>query len=165
MTRTSPPIELGDLSLHVWRVQRSLRNLFRQRLTRVATYRLGATPQTRSFTPAKGIGVVGLCWKYNEEKAVDVEALCRTLTGQQEYEKYRASQGTDSVMGFTWPEFKRVSHRGAVLASPIRNRQGRFVGCISVDAKSGFDRIDVQNFWHELNSLCFKLGQGELHFV
>jgi hypothetical protein len=64
-----------------------------------------------------------------------------------------------AVMGFSWEEFKRLSHRGAVFASPIRNGRSRFVGCISFDASRGYDSLNTSRMWHELNSLCIVLGQ------
>lgn len=157
----NPPIEAGDLGLHIWLIRRSFRHPLRGYLQRVATYRLGSTPTTRSFAPTRGMGVVGLCWKHNEEVSIDVQKLASRLTDQQTFEVCRANEGSDAVMGFTWPEFKRVSHRGAVFASPIRGGRGDFIGCISVDARHGHDSMNVDDFWHEVNSLCSHLGHDD----
>ncbi|WP_330173976.1 hypothetical protein OG875_10590 [Streptomyces sp. NBC_01498] len=156
-----PPVETGDLSLHIWLIRRSLRHPWRGYLRRVATYRLGSTPITRSFAPVRGVGVVGLCWKRNGEVSYDVRTLAGELTNRQEFDTRRATAGADAVMGFSWSEFQRVSHRGAVFASPIRDRSGDFIGCISVDARHGHDDMDVDDFWHEVNSLCSRLGHDD----
>ncbi|MEU1052739.1 hypothetical protein [Streptomyces sp. NPDC005876] len=159
--RVQPPTETGDLGLHVWLIRRSLRHPLSGYLSRVATYRLGSTPTTRSFAPTKGVGVVGLCWKRNQEVSCDVQTLTAQLTNRQRFEAYRGEQGSDAVMGFTWSEFVRVSHRGAVFASPIRGHKGAFIGCISVDAKHGHDAMNTDDFWHEVNSLCSRIGHDD----
>lgn len=156
--RVQPPIDLGDLGLHVWRIRRNGQPPFRRRLHRVATYRLGSAPATRSFAPRKGVGVVGLCWKRNEEVSVDVEALAARLTTESDYLAYRRDHGADAVMGLSWADFLRVRHRGAVFASPIRNGRGQFVGCVSVDTSRGHRQLHDDDLWHEINSLCGLLG-------
>lgn len=162
----SPPVEADDLGLHVWRIRRSLRHPLAGRLVRAATYRLGATPATRSFAPPKGVGVVGLCWKRNEEVHVDVAALALALPTDAEYAAFRGTNGPDSVMGLSWEEFVRVRHRGAVFASPIRNGRGAFIGCISVDAKQSYAALaNSKEFWHEINTLCALLGQDRFQNV
>jgi len=134
-------------------------------LTRIATYRLGSTPATRSFAPGKGVGVVGLCWKRNEEVSVDVARLANELETEGQYETYRSQSGGDAVMNLPWRDFVRVRHRGAVFASPIRNGRGEFIGCISIDARDGFDSLFCDDFWHEVNSLCLLLGQNNMNDV
>ncbi|WP_329382653.1 hypothetical protein [Streptomyces sp. NBC_01716] len=160
-----PPVETADLGLHIWLIRRSLRHPWRGYLRRVATYRLGSTPTTRSFAPIRGVGVVGLCWKRNGEVSYDVQKMAGQLTNQQEFETRRDTAGPDAVMGFSWAGFQRVSHRGAVFASPIRNRNGDFIGCISVDARHGHDAMNVDGFWHEVNSLCSRLDHEDFEVI
>ncbi|MEV4497081.1 hypothetical protein AB0J84_15440 [Micromonospora arborensis] len=161
--RVEPKPPASDLGLHVWRIAWALRRPHR-RLVRIATYRLGSTPTTRAFEPGRGVGVVGLCWKRNEEVAVDVERLAKMLTTPAEYNAYVQASGSDDVMNLAWAEFQRVRHRGAVFASPIRNGRGEFIGCVSVDATSGFATLADDELWHEVNSLCMLLGDdGMLH--
>ncbi|MEU5068827.1 hypothetical protein [Streptomyces virginiae] len=160
--QVNPPIALQDLGLHVWRIRRSLRHPVHGFLQRVATYRLGTTPATRTFAPPKGTGVVGLCWKRNEEVSMDVEELADRLGDQEAFELHQATHGAESVMGLTWTDFQRVRHRGAVFASPIRGRGGTFLGCVSLDASKGHDSLDIPDVWHEINSLCSRLGHGAL---
>ncbi|MEH0826779.1 MULTISPECIES: hypothetical protein [unclassified Micromonospora] len=162
-SRVNPKPPPSDLGLHVWRITWEVRRP-RRRLVRIATYRLGSTPATRVFEPGRGVGVVGLCWKRNEEVSVDVELLAAKLTTATEYNAYVDSEGADAVMNLSWPDFQRVRHRGAVFASPIRNGRGEFIGCVSVDATSGFATLKNDELWHEINSLCMLLGDdGILH--
>lgn len=62
-------------------------------------------------------------------------------------------------MGFSWEEFRRFRHRGAVFASPVRNGRSTFIGCISFDAAHGYTELDQRRMWHELNTLCIVVGQ------
>lgn len=154
-----PPAEISDFGLHVWRRRRTPRHPWRGELERLATYRLGATPMTRSIHPTRGLGVVGLCWERDREVGVNVEQLAKLLSTEEEFDDYRRQHGAPSVMRFSWQEFQRFSHRGAVFASPIRNGRAVFVGCLSFDAARGYDELNCHRMWHELNSLCVVLGQ------
>ncbi|MFI5954968.1 hypothetical protein [Cryptosporangium sp. NPDC051539] len=163
--RSNAGIDPGDLGLHVWRVGRMIRPPWRPRLIRLATYRLGSTPATRTFKPTRGMGVVGLSWKRNEETSVDVTALSARLTNSKAFADYRAQQGDDAVMGLSWEDFNRVKHRGAVFASPIRDGGGEFVGCVSVDASHGYSSLDTPELWHEINALCAEIGDENLPYL
>lgn len=163
-SRVDPKPSASDLGLHVWRVAWSLHRP-RRRLVRIATYRLGSAPATRAFEPGKGVGVVGLCWKRNEEVAIDVESLARHLTSPTTYREFITANGADCVMNLTWSEFIRVRHRGAVFASPIRDGRGRFIGCVSVDASRGFDLLAGDDLWHEVNSVCLRLADDGLQYL
>lgn len=155
----SPPNSASDLGLHFWQKRRTLQHPFQGELTRVATYRLGAAPATRKLRPTRGVGVVGLCWEYDQETSVNVEMLTRDLPDKDAFEAFQVREGTDAVMGFTWEEFQRYRHRGAVFASPVRNARSKFVGCVSFDVSRGYDDLDVQRVWHVLNALSVVLGQ------
>lgn len=155
----TPPIAVSDLGLHIWQRRRNIQHPLRGELTRVATYRLGASPATRRIHPTPGVGVVGLCWKHDQEMSVDVAALTRDLVDHDAFTSFRAREGADAVMGFRWEEFKRYRHRGAVFATPIRNGRSKFVGCVSFDVSHGYDALDVQRIWHILNSLTFVVGE------
>lgn len=160
-----PPLDVSDMGLHVWRKRRTLRHPFAGALLRVSTYRLGSVPATRSIRPTKGKGVVGLCWQHDREVGYNVTELAAKLPDRQQFESYVATHGPEAVMGFTWGEFQRYSHRGAVFASPIRNGRSKFVGCISFDAERGYSELVSNRLWHELNSLCVILGKEGFEFV
>jgi hypothetical protein len=154
-----PPLEVSDLGLHVWRKKRTLGHPTHGVLTRVATYRLGSTPVTRPLRPTRGVGVVGLCWLLDREVGEDVAGLAAQLTDERKFTAYQEQHGTAAVMGFSWEEFRRFSHRGAVFASPIRNGRSSFIGCISFDVAHGYEVMNCHRMWHEINALCLVLGQ------
>jgi hypothetical protein len=157
--RVRPRIEISDLGLHIWQLRHTMRHPWGGELVRRATYRLGSTPQTRTFRPTKGVGVVGLCWELDREIGMNVEELARRFTGEEDFVAYRREHGTPSVMGFSWEEFQRFRHRGAVFASPVRNGRMNFIGCISFDIAHGYDELDQRRVWDELNTLCLVVGQ------
>jgi hypothetical protein len=155
-SRSAP---ISDLGLHIWRKKRSLRHPKKCELVRVATYRLGSAPVTLALRPTPGKGVVGLCWQLDREVGVDVEELTKVLDTERKFAEYREQKGRAAVMGFSWEEFQRFRHRGAVFASPIRNGRASFIGCISLDAIDGYRDLSDSRIWHELNSLCLVIGQ------
>ncbi|GAA4239342.1 hypothetical protein GCM10022254_59060 [Actinomadura meridiana] len=155
----APPIVVSDLGLHFWQRKRNCRHPLRGELRRIATYRLGASPVTRHLRPTMGVGVVGLCWKLDQEVSLNVAALARDLVDEDAFDTFRAREGNDAVMGFCWQDFQRYRHRGAVFASPIRSGRSRFVGCVSFDVSDGHDDLDSQRIWHVLNSLSLVVGE------
>ncbi|MEO8281985.1 MAG: hypothetical protein ABI568_01055 [Pseudarthrobacter sp.] len=151
----------SDVGLHIWKLRRRGRAAFRPRLQRIATYRLGGSVNLRDFQPRKGEGVVGLCWAKNEEVKFDVAALARRLTDSKVFQREVTTNGPQSVMGFTWEEFVTVRHRGAVLASPIRDKRGRFRGCVSLDLSDNFELLIKSGADSRLNELAELLsGHG-----
>ena len=160
-----PPLDVGDLGLHIWQKKHTLKKPLAGELRRVATYRLGSVPATRQIRPTKGHGVVGLCWLQDQEVDFDVAELAVALSDEQKFIAYRESNGANAVMGFSWREFDRLKHRGAVFATPIRNGRSKFIGCVSFDAHHGYHELNTNRMWHELNSLCVLLGQEGFDFV
>lgn len=157
--KVDPPIGINDLGLHIWRRRRTFKHPLRGILTRVATYRVGTNPVNRPFSPPQGVGVVGLCWKLDQEVGVDVEQLASSLTTEQAYAQHIQQHGPDSVMNLSWEEFNRVKHRGSVFACPIRDGRNKFVGCLSVDASHGFTTLDNQELKEQMSLLCIVIGQ------
>lgn len=158
--RVNPQLEMTDLGLHIWRRRLTLRHPLRGVLIRAATYRLGTTPVVRPFSPPWGVGVVGLCWKGNQEVGIDVAKLSRAVPDLPSYRQYVVDHGGDAVMNLSWSEFNNVKHRGAVFASPIRNGRNKFIGCISFDASHGFDDLDSEELRQHMGLLCVVLGQA-----
>lgn len=160
-----PPLDVSDMGLHVWQKRRTLRHPLAGELLRVSTYRLGSVPATRSIHPTKGKGVVGLCWQRDQEVGYNVTELVAQLSDRQQFESYVTINGPEAVMGFSWEEFQRYGHRGAVFASPIRNGRSKFVGCVSFDTERGYNELVSSRLWHELNTLCVVLGEEGFEFV
>jgi hypothetical protein len=153
-----PPLETGDLALHIWKRQRTPGHPVSGVLRRIASYRMGTYPANRPFLPVKGVGVVGMCWLSNKEISMDATELAGKLTDQAAYETYVAAHGANAVMGLSWREFANVKHRTALFATPIRNGRNTFVGCISVDASRGFDLLDKRELMEAIGNLALTIG-------
>jgi len=137
-----PGLPIADPGLHIWRPRRSLRHPVRGELERVGFFRLGDSPTTRSFGPRRGVGVIGLCWRDNAPKSFDVTALATRLRTAADFNAQR-TEDRDVVMNFSWAEFQRVKHRGAVFAAPIRGRADRCIGCVSIDVSRGYTALSA----------------------
>lgn len=146
-----------DIALHVWKVGWGFERrwpFFQNRLVRVRTVRLGSVPALRPITFYKGKGIVGRCWQENDEIISD------------NYKRYRRVKCRDDWMSLPpaehdnmkYEEFLRSRDRGAILASPIRNRSQRFVGCISVDVKRGVGLLHNDAVRSIVQSLCIGMA-------
>lgn len=156
-----PPLPTGDLALHIWRKRRTLRHPVQGVLKRVATYRMASYPTTRSFSPRRGVGVVGLCWLHDREVGFDVTPLAARLVDEATFDRFAAEHGAEAVMNMSWKTFEVVKHRGAVFATPIRNGRNKFVGCISVDADHGYDVLHRRELLEEMSNLGMAIGRED----
>lgn len=160
-----PPVESQDVGLHTWMVKRTWKHPFRGVLIRTGTYRIGGSVLTvGNFAPTKGKGVVGLCWKNNREHHCNVEDLATKLTTPAAFEKYRQQYGGDAVMNFSWDDFQEVKHRGAVFAAPVRSGV-RFVGCVSVDCRYGYDALVRAGIVELLNTFAQRFDGRDLEIL
>ncbi|MBF6330627.1 hypothetical protein [Nocardia transvalensis] len=149
--------QFEDLGLHAWQVKRPWWFVGGKRLHRVAIYRLGGNIVLRKFEPRRGQGVVGMCWDRNAEADFDVESLASRAKTKAVFEAVRAAEGDTAVMGLTWDEFLQVRHRGAVFASPIRDCNHNFRGCLSLDAKSDYAALASSAVPELLNELASRM--------
>jgi hypothetical protein len=156
-TKPALTFELGDLGLHVWKVTWHLRSewpFFGRELERVRTVRLGALPALRQISFYKGKGVVGNCWRMNDEVIVDNETRYNNVQSETDW------LALDPIErdGFSYQEFVRVRDRGVILASPVRNDQQRFIGCVSLDVKTGAAFVHDKVVRAKIQQLCIGLG-------
>lgn len=158
-SKIQPPLDTGDLAMHIWRRKRTLRHPIGGVLARVSTYRMSTHPLNRAFTPKKGIGVVGQCWQFNKEVFFDAGPLIATLKTEKEFDEFVRSHGATAVMSLTWKDFREFNHRSALLATPIRNGRNRFIGCISVDASRGYEVLHCRELIEEMTELGLAIGQ------
>ncbi|WP_176959775.1 hypothetical protein [Lentzea jiangxiensis] len=156
-----PPLETGDLAMHVWRRKRTLRHPLVGVLVRVSTYRMSTYPLNQPFTPQKGVGVVGMCWQSNKETFFDAAPLIDELTTEAQFDAHVEQHGPESVMNLSWRKFRAFNHRTALLATPIRDGRSRFIGCISVDASHGFEVLDCRAVREEMTRLGLVIGQED----
>lgn len=157
--RIQPPLDTGDLAMHIWRRKRTLRHPVSGVLVRVSTYRMSTHPLNRRFTPKKGTGVVGLCWQFNKETFFNAEPLIAALHTEEEFDEHVRRHGAESVMNLAWKDFLEFNHRAALLATPIRNGRNRFIGCVSVDASHGYDVLHCRALIEEMTELGLAIGQ------
>jgi hypothetical protein len=158
-------LETGDLALHIWQRRRTIRHPITGTLHRVASYRMSTYPNNRSFTPSRGVGVVGMCWAKNREIAFDVAPLTTELTTEALFADHVRQHGQESVMNLRWGEFRDFRHRTAIFASPIRNGRNHFLGCVSVDASRGFTTLDRRELKEEVANLALAVGREEFECV
>ena len=149
--------DFGDLGLHVWKVawhRRSEWPFYGRELERVKTVRLGSLPALRQISFYKGKGVVGRCWRLNDEVIVDNDSRYSHVQSEADWLALNPSDRD----GFSYQEFVRVRDRGAILASPVRDHQQRFIGCVSVDVKTGAPFIRDTLIRGKIQQLCTGLG-------
>lgn len=155
-----PGFDLTDPGVHLWKIRRTLLNPG-GRMSRTATFRLGVgSGLNRPFTPKKGQGVVGLCWKAGFAQDVDAGALAARLTDKVSFDAHATQEGKEAVMGLSWEQFEQVKHRGLVAAAPVRGR-ARLKGCVSVDLASG-DTNDLALLRDEAVKLAEALAPSDL---
>jgi hypothetical protein len=156
---TSPALtfDAGDLGLHIWKVAWQRRPnwpFFGRELERLRTMKLGSLPASRQISFYKGKGVVGECWQLNDEIIKDIESKYSHIHSEDDWIKLKpADRG-----GFSYREFRQVRDRGAILASPVRNHRNRFIGCVSLDVKTGAAFVRDDQVRGKIRQLCTGLG-------
>lgn len=170
-TILAPAVELGlvterdphalrhnHLALHIWRVKRTLRHPIVGELVRLRALRMASVPAIQPVRFLKDKGVTGECWKTNQEVIADNLTAHHAVQDEEQWEQV----DNRTRRNLTWDEHERSKHCGAILATPIRRRSGKFRGCVSVDLPYGAevlrdvtvrdrvqqlaDRIAVRNF-------------------
>jgi hypothetical protein len=156
-----PPLERGDLALHVWRRRRTPRHPVHGVLKRLSSYRMSSFPATRAFAPKRGVGAVGLCWQHDREVWFDVASLVKSLDDETKYDDHVARSGPETVMNLTWEEFQAFRHRAAIFVTPIRSGRNKFVGCVSVDSSRGYDVLHRRELFEEMTNLGMAIGRED----
>lgn len=124
-------IDYRDVGLHAFLVRRYRVRPWRQRLVRVGHWRLRSTPPVTGIRWTSGKGLIGRCWELRQNVGANLaeEWGLEELT-EAEWENLEV----DSRYGFSYDEYLRVQAYGAVVAAPILDDAGRFIGCVSADA-------------------------------
>lgn len=149
--------DAGDLGLHIWKLAWRRRlgwPFFGQELERLRTMKLGSLPASRQISFYKGKGVVGECWQLNDEIITDIESKYRGVRSEADWLKLPPAERG----GFSYREFQQVRDRGAILASPVRDHTNRFIGCVSLDVKTGAAFIRDDQVRGKIRQLCTQLG-------
>jgi hypothetical protein len=126
--------DFGDLGLHVWKVawhRRSEWPFYGRELERVKTVRLGSLPALRQISFYKGKGVVGRCWRLNDEVIVDNDSRYGHVQSEADWlaltlqiataSHIRSSSGSGIVEQY-WHRRCVIISNGLSAASPLMLR-------------------------------------------
>lgn len=104
------------------------------RLERLARRRFTDRPPPSKITWTKGKGIIGLCWELEAEVHRDLRKACEKYPdGNITPERFDATGG-DLRQGMSLEEFRTMIGRyGEVLAVPMKDKNGVFLGCVAVD--------------------------------
>jgi hypothetical protein len=100
---------------------------------RAVKVKMSEYPPSTGITWTKGKGVIGRCWAKQILVGKDLRAT---------YARYRVTSrgdwdrlGPAVRFGLTYDEFVNTrEHAGTVLAAPVREPGGAYLGCVSLDA-------------------------------
>lgn len=106
-------------------------------LVRVGQFRLDHNRDSSGIHWTKGKGLIGVAWETGDRQGADLTGLSG-LSEKEWTELPRAER-----WGLKYEEFSRVQDYGAVIAHPIKDDQGRTLGCVSIDLL----RADYDSFW------------------
>lgn len=156
----SLPIDIDDISVHVWRV-RSVRKMlpFRPRLAYLER-QAAFIPERREheeFAWLLGRGVVGRCWQRRREVIVDLdEEIYAHATDAATF----YSLSYENRLRMTFAQVRNTRHFKAVWAYPLfvgPVAAPSFAGCVSVDVRisgrAAALRYLADHRSHDLNSL------------
>jgi hypothetical protein len=124
--RSKLPLE--SLSAYVWRPSGWPG---RRRLSPVAKARVQAR-KSSGIVWTYGKGVIGRCWASNQDEFGDLSELQRAAyAGPSAFEPIREKYG------MTYEEARKTNRYASVIASPLRNDDGDFIGCVALDCSMG----------------------------
>jgi hypothetical protein len=132
-----PGIELRDVGLNAFMVQREVDPPWRRHLHRVAKVRLSHLPGPSHIFWTKGKGVIGQCWA--EENIV----VGQTGPAWAPYLEYNSKAQWKTVpealrLNLSFKEFRRIRGKyEEIVAVPIVDANVRFRGCVAVDLRLG----------------------------
>jgi hypothetical protein len=115
------PLELG---VSIWRAGDG-------QLVRVGKFRL-ASRQGSGVVWTKGKGAIGRCWLDNDRVVADLTRLHELDVTEATFDALPDA----TRLGMPWIDFQRTAAYTAVWAEPLRDRDGRWMGCLSVDSEA-----------------------------
>jgi len=103
-------------------------------LERLGRRRFTDRPAPSNITWTKGKGIIGLCWEREAEVHKDLRGACARYP-QGNITASRFAEITEDLrQGMSLEELqKMIGKYGEVLAVPMKDRNGSFIGCIAVD--------------------------------
>lgn len=122
-----------EIGLHAFVVRRPVRRLFWPEQQRVGTLRLGPVPGPSRIRWTRGKGLIGKCWAERSDQGADLVSDFgpRINDTREQWE----ALPEETRYGLSFEEFTRTKGSyGAIVASPMVTKRGRYKGCIAVDA-------------------------------
>lgn len=128
------PEHFRDLGINCFLVRRRARPGFPWtglELNRVASFRLKSRPRA-GVRWTRGKGLIGACWETNCDVVANLEQEWAHIRTISETEWNLLDDGLR--YGLSHSEYLRTKDYEVIVATPIQDKEGRFVGCISVDS-------------------------------
>jgi hypothetical protein len=133
-------VKLEDLGVSVFLVQphglelERFRVKRRERLVRIVRFRLKDSPQPSDVDWVRGKGVIGKCWEQQRPVHQHLAPLAKSWARKQVTDAAWDQMAERARQGFSRDEFVTTLNKYAeIVAVPIKDEHGGFLGCISVD--------------------------------
>lgn len=141
-------IKVTALGVSVWRIYTPARPWWRrwkraEALERIERFRLGGHPPPSDSSWTKGKGVIGKCWEDGRETFNDWGAAQARHAGVTALSNAQWGRLTEAhKWGFGREHYLAAIKKYAqVLAYPITDVEGKFIGCVSVDIPTAEDGL------------------------
>jgi hypothetical protein len=136
VVRASGMPNFSALGMHVFLKRRTWRHPLQGVQRRVARVRLANVGVDYELDWVKGKGVIGACWRDLRDKGLNYAAWVRRHQGIGG-EAWNSLPEAER-WGLTYEEFDRTATKfGAIVATPIFDQGGKFLGTVSADGPPG----------------------------
>lgn len=135
--QAKPGISVESLAVHLWKVSGAS-------LDRMASYRVERRSDS-GVTWTKGKGAVGSCWATNLEIEADLADL-HQAAGSGERGFYAVND--EERFYLTWDEYQMTRRYQSILATPLRDKDAKFIGCLSIDTTQPSQHVDFVEACH-----------------
>ncbi len=124
-------LDWKDVGINAFLVRRRPRWVGPVALRRVGRERIRNTPPPTNIVWTMGKGVIGRCWATATDQGVNLAALFGPASDLTERDWLARSE--EDRLGMTYADYQKTRNHGAVLATPILDRDGDVIGVVSAD--------------------------------
>jgi hypothetical protein len=115
-------VPLESLAAHAWRVDGDT-------LVRLPGFRVQPRPDS-GVVWSKAKGALGQCWRENVEIEADLANIhSAAAIGRAAFEDIPI----EGRFFLEWDEYRKTDRYWAIFATPLRDKGGTFIGCVSID--------------------------------
>lgn len=115
-------VPMESLAAHAWRVRED-------KLVRLPGFRVQPRPDSGVIW-SKEKGALGQCWRENVEIEADLANIhAAAAIGRTAFEDIVA----EGRFFLEWDEYRKTDRYWAIFVTPLRDKGGRFIGCVSID--------------------------------